>query len=102
VTRCLHCHKVITLDPERDMWIAEDGTATDSIEERRAVGTARGLDMYDVPLDILDGKSYREATYAGTDPLLSGHLMPYVHLPEVDFWFEGWGPRPDEVDGRIM
>jgi len=86
MTRCLHCHAEVTLDPAVDAWRATDGSLTCSHEQRVAAGTARAVhDVFDLPDPALGGKSYREATFAGTDPVLSSHLMPFAHLPEINW-----------------
>lgn len=90
----MHCHSEITLDPDADLWRAADGSPTCSHEQRVAAGTARAVrDVFDLPDPALGGKSYREATFAGTDPVLSSHLMPFMHLPEPDYSWTETDPR---------
>lgn len=87
---CMHCRAEIELDPAADAWRAADSSLTCSHEQRVAAGTAPAVrDVFDTPDPRLDGRSYREATFARNDPILSGHLMPFMHLPEPDYsWTE--------------
>lgn len=91
MTTCMHCHSTVTLI--NDYWIAEDGSGTCSIEQRRAAGTAPPPDVFDMPEPRLGGQSYREATRYGSCPVLSSHLMPFVHLPEPDWSWTEADPR---------